>query len=347
MINVNERYMMQALELAKLGWGKTSPNPMVGCVIVLNGEIVGKGYHHKAGEAHAEVNAISDAGEFTNGAAAYVTLEPCSTTGRTGPCTQALIDAGISKVFIGSLDPNPEHAGRGVKILQNAGIEVNHGIIEQECLKHNEAFFKWIQYKTPFVLLKMAMTLDGKIATKDGQSQWITSSVARSRVQKLRQWSDAIMVGGETVRKDHPSLTVREIENWPCQPERIVISRSLTNEDALKLMPCGVKPSVYSPSSKTDWKQLMKTLGGENITSLLIEGGGELAASALEAGVVDKVEFHIAPKILGGKDSRSVIGGVNPSNLSESLMLEDVETFSLGCDIAISGYIKTTESNTN
>ena len=339
MTKLDEKWMKYALELAQKKKKKTSPNPMVGCVLVGDGKVVGKGYHHRAGEAHAEVNAIADAGELSRSATAYVTLEPCSTTGRTGPCTQALIDAGVSKVIIGSLDPNPSHAGRGVKILKDAGIEVKVGILEKKCLKLNEAFFKWISKKTPFVLLKMAMTLDGKIATKDGQSQWITGSVARNRVQSLRQWSDAIMVGGETVRRDKPSLTVRNVSDWPCQPRRIVISRSLNASEVENLMPKGNKPIVYSLSNNDDWNALMLKLGAQNVTSLLIEGGGELAASALAAGIVDKVEFHIAPKILGGKDSRTVIGGINPSNLSESLMLESIETFQLGCDIAITGYL--------
>lgn len=335
----DKKWMLKALDLAQLGWGRTSPNPMVGCVLISDDNVVGMGYHHKAGEAHAEVNAIADAGELAYKSTAYVTLEPCSTTGRTGPCTQALIDAGVSKVVIGSLDPNPNHAGRGVKILEEAGIEVISGVLETECLKLNEAFFKWISKKTPFVLLKMAMTLDGKIATRDGQSQWITSSVARSRVQTLRQWSDAIMVGGETVRNDKPSLTVRAVKDWPCQPERIIVSRSLTASEAEELMPKGNKPMVFSLSNKAEWDALMIKLGSQNITALLIEGGGELAASALEAGIVDKVEFHIAPKILGGKDSRTVIGGNNPTNLSESLILDNMETFQLGCDIGITGYL--------
>jgi len=331
--------MRRSLDLAQKAWGLTSPNPMVGCTIVKDGELVGEGYHHKAGEAHAEVNAIADAGSFAHGAIAYVTLEPCSTTGRTGPCTQALINAGIVKVVIGSLDPNPDHAGRGVRILEDAGIEVVVGILESECLQMNEAFFKWISQNKPFVILKMAMTLDGKIATKDGQSQWITGPVARERVQKLRQWSDAIMVGGETVRSDRPSLTVRNVEDWPCQPKRIVASKSLTESDAAALVPPGNEPMVVSASTKEEWEHILLDLGSMDVTSLLIEGGGELAASALQAGVVDKVEFHIAAKILGGKDSRTVIGGVNPSNLSESLMLEDVSTFKLGDDIAVTGYI--------
>ena len=334
-----EKWMAVALDLAARAWGQTTPNPMVGCVIVNDEQLVGEGYHHKAGGPHAEVNAIADAGDQANGATAYVTLEPCCTTGRTGPCTSALINAQISRVIIGSLDPNPTHAGRGVEILAKAGIDVSYGVLEQDCLLLNEAFFKWILEKKPFVLLKMAMTLDGKIATKDGQSQWITGPDARSRVQKLRQWSDAIMVGGETVRSDSPSLTIREIEDWPYQPQRIIISRVMSVDDAEQLMPKGNKPQVYNPETKDQWNQLLLDLGSQNIMAVLVEGGGELAAAALEAGIVDKVEFHIAPKILGGKNSRPVIAGINPTHLSEALSLVNVKNFSLGNDFAISGYI--------
>ncbi len=336
----NIKYMSHAIELAKMAWGKTTPNPMVGAVIVRDGEIVGEGYHHKAGEAHAEVNAIADAGENCKGAVAYVTLEPCSTTGRTGPCTLALINAGVTSVVIGSLDPNPNHAGAGVDILEKAGIKVSVGVLEGECLKLNEAFFKWISEKKPFVLLKMAMTLDGKIATESGQSQWITGEVARNRVQELRQWSDAVLVGGETVRKDKPSLSVRSIEDWPCQPQRVIVSRNLTKEQAVELLPEGSDPFVYSAADGNEWNELLLDLGKKDVMALLIEGGGELAASALEAGIVDKVEFHIAPKILGGKGSRTVIGGSNPHSLAEALMLEEVQNFQLGCDFAITGYVK-------
>jgi len=336
---IDIKWMVQALELAQKAWGMTAPNPMVGCVVVKSNTLVGRGYHHKAGEAHAEVNALRDAGDAARDAVAYVTLEPCSTTGRTGPCTQSLIDAGISRVVIGSLDPNPDHAGRGVAILEDAGIEVSIGVLEDRCLELNEAFFKWISEKKPFVLLKMAMTLDGKIATKEGQSQWITGADARGRVQHLRQWSDAIVVGGETVRRDKPSLTVRNVDDWPCQPKRVVVSRSLSVDDAVELMAEGNEPMVFAPSNNSEWDEMLLELGSQDVMGVLIEGGGELAASALEAGVVDKVEFHIAPKILGGRGSRTVIGGTNPSNLSEALGLERVKTFSLGCDFAFTGYV--------
>ncbi len=332
-------YMLEAIKEAKKGWGKTSPNPMVGAIIVKNNKVIGRGYHHKAGEAHAEINAIKDSKEETKNSTIYVTLEPCSTYGRTGPCTSAIIAAGIKKVVIGSTDPNPEHAGQGITILEKAGIEVIVDIEKEKCLKLNEAFFKWITTGTPFVILKMAMTLDGKIATESGQSQWITGEIARNRVQELRQWSDAIIVGGETVRKDKPSLIVRTPQNWNNQPRRIIISKSLTEADAQNLMLRTPQNPEIINLDKIDLSESIKKLGSENVTSILIEGGGEVASLAISSGIVDKIEFHIAPKILGGKNSRSVISGENPLSLAEAYNLKDISIEMLGEDISISGYL--------
>lgn len=332
-------HMLEALALAERAWGRTSPNPMVGSLIVKNGRIVGRGFHERAGAPHAEVNALKDAGDKAQGADLYVTLEPCSTTGRTPPCTEAIIKADVKKVFIGSLDPNPKHAGAGVDILRKAGIDVVSGIEEEKCRRLNEAFFKWIVTGKPFVLLKMAMTLDGKIATASGDSKWVTGPIARSRVQKLRQWCDAIMVGGETVRQDHPSLNVREPSDWPCQPRRFVASNKFSEKELFEIMPSGRKPELARPSSESAWNELLLRLGSENVTALLIEGGGELAASALSAGVVDKVEFHIAPKILGGRNSRAVVGGADPGALAKALELKEVSVEKLGADISVTGYL--------
>lgn len=338
-MTTHSHYMNRALELARKAWGCTSPNPMVGCVIVKDGLVVGEGYHHKAGEPHAEVNALADAGGKAQGATAFVTLEPCSSTGRTGPCTEALKKAGISHVVIGSLDPNPSHAGRGVRILEDAGVVVEYGVLESECLALNEGFFKWITTGKPFVILKMAMTLDGKIATEQGDSKWVTGEVARARVQELRRWADAVMVGGGTVRADKPSLTVRDIADWPHQPERIVVSSSLDIASCTAQMGEGKTPIILAPEDGDEWAEKMVELGEKGITTILIEGGGELAAEVLSAGVVDKVEFHIATKILGGRNSRPVVGGLNPLSLAESHQLKDVQTYMLGNDIAVSGYV--------
>lgn len=342
----DKKFMLRAIALAKRGFGKTSPNPLVGAVIVRNGRIIGEGYHKKAGTPHAEINAITDAGaKKCQGATIYVTLEPCSTTGLTPPCTAAIIAAKFAKVVIGCLDPNPAHAGQALKIFRKAMIETVVGIEEGKCLALNDAFFHWIQTGRPLVMLKMAMTLDGKIATAAGKSKWITGPVARQRVQELRKWADAIMVGGETVRKDKPSLNVRsaklpdcELRNWE-QPERIIASKSLTSEKAAKLLPTGKRPLVVKAKNRSEWLSVLKRLGKKNITALLLEGGGELAASLLQAGVVDKVEFHIAPKILGGEKSRPVIGGTDPASLADSLQLQDVIIKKLGDDICITGNL--------
>ena len=340
--NKDRSYMLEALGLARMGWGLTSPNPMVGAVIVRDGVIIGRGYHFRAGEPHAEINAFSDAarhGYDPKGATLYVTLEPCCTTGRTPPCTDAIIAAGIGRVVIGSLDPNPHHAGRGVELLEAAGIEVTVGVEQSACSELNQAFFKWISTGKPFVILKMAMTLDGKIATASGESKWITGPEARRRVQTLRRLSDAIMVGGETVRQDHPQLTVREPESWPRQPLRIIASRSMDDEEVASYFPDGNFERVELETNE-EWHSLLIRLGARNITCLLIEGGGELAAAAIDANAVDMVEFHIAPKLLGGRDSRPVLGGNNPESMEVARKLHNVKVTHYGEDIAISGRLE-------
>lgn len=334
----NPEYMLEALELAEKAWGQTSPNPLVGAVVVKNDEIIGRGYHHRAGEAHAEINALRDAGKKAKGADIYVTLEPCSTFGRTPPCTQAIIEAGIKRVFVGSVDPNPAHSGKGLEILESAGIKTEHGIEKEACDKINEAFFHWITTGRPFVILKMAMTLDGKIATADGESKWITGPAAREHVQHLRKWCDAIMVGGETLRKDNPGLIVRDIDGFWKQPLKLIASRSMTDGELAEYFPDG-SAHVISPGSPVEWLDLLLALGKENITALLIEGGGELAAEVLSAEIVDKIEFHIAPKILGGRNSRPVVGGESPLSLEDAKFLRDYKLEIVGDDIIVSGYI--------
>ncbi|MBR4416149.1 MAG: bifunctional diaminohydroxyphosphoribosylaminopyrimidine deaminase/5-amino-6-(5-phosphoribosylamino)uracil reductase RibD, partial [Victivallales bacterium] len=232
----DESYMKEALKEARKGWGLTSPNPMVGAVVVRDGVIVGRGYHHGAGLPHAEPNALADASEKTVGATLYVTLEPCCTFGRTPPCTEAIKKARIRRVVVGCTDCNPKHAGRGLTILKEVGIDVVSGVCEKECLELNAAFFWWISTGRPYVRLKMAMTLDGKIATAGGDSKWITGPSSRRYVQKLRRGSDAIMVGGETVRKDDPELIVREPKGWKRQPARIVWTSKPSLPEGCKLL---------------------------------------------------------------------------------------------------------------
>ena len=340
--NSDRSYMLEALGHARMGLGLTSPKTMVGAVIVRDGVIIGRGYHYRAGEPHAEINAFSDAarhGYDPKGATLYVTLEPCCTTGRTPPCTDAIIAAGIGRVVIGSLDPNPHHAGRGVELLEAAGIKVTVGVEQSACSELNQAFFKWISTGKPFVILKMAMTLDGKIATASGESKWITGPEARRRVQTLRRLSDAIMVGGETVRQDRPQLTVREPESWPRQPLRIIASRSMDDEEVASYFPDGNFERVELETNE-EWHSLLIRLGARNITCLLIEGGGELAAAAIDANAVDMVEFHIAPKLLGGRDSRPVLGGNNPESMEFARKLHNVKVTHYGEDIAVSGRLE-------
>jgi diaminohydroxyphosphoribosylaminopyrimidine deaminase/5-amino-6-(5-phosphoribosylamino)uracil reductase len=326
--------MRKALRLAKKAWGRTSPNPMVGAVVVRDGAEVGAGYHHKAGTPHAEPNALRAAGEQAQGATIYVTLEPCCTYGRTPPCTEAILKAGISRVVIGCVDPNPDHAGRGIEQLQAAGLEVTQGVLEAECLELNEAFFWWITHRRPFVLLKMAMTLDGKIATAGGQSQWITGPAARSRVQRMRQWCDAIMVGGETVRLDDPSLTVRSPKSWPCQPQPLIwTSRPLPSD--CQVAQRGAR--TVKPETAEEWVTLLDELGQEGVTALLLEGGGELAASALSARIVNRVAFFVAPKILGGRSSRPVVGGAERASLDEAWQLAQTHCERVGEDFLLQG----------
>ena len=340
-MNRDSEYMLEALTLARLGWGKTNPNPMVGAVIVKNGEIIGRGFHLKPGEAHAEINALSDVarhGFSAENSTLYVTLEPCSSYGRTPPCTDAIIAAKISKVVIGALDPNPKHAGKAVEILENAGIEVVCPVENLKCCDLNRHFFRWITSGKPYVLLKMAMTLDGKIATSNGDSRWVTGVEARKRVQQLRRLSDAVMVGGNTLRTDRPQLTVRDPENWENQPLRIVVSSSLKNNDLPDYFPDGRAEAVDLPDREA-WENYLLSLGERNVTMLLIEGGGVLAQAALDADVVDAVEFHIAPKLLGGSESIPVLGGKNPSLMAEALKLHRVSVEHYGDDIAVCGFL--------
>ena len=333
-------YMGEALDEARRGWGLTNPNPMVGAVVVKDGEVIGRGFHRGAGLPHAEIEALADVrkrGGDPAGAELYVTLEPCSTTGRTGPCTEAILAAGVKLVVVGAIDPNPRHAGRGIAILRDRGVTVETGVSERECSKLNYSFFKWIVTGRPFVTLKLATTLDGRIAASSGDSKWVTGEAARSRVQQLRRLADAIMVGGETLRRDAPRLTVREPAGWRRQPWRIVVTRDAELAAKLReIYPDGRGEAVDLPDASA-WDAFLLELGRRNMIDLLIEGGGELAASALAAHAVDRAEFHVAPKILGGRDSRPAVGGASPELMAMARTLRNVEVARLGDDVMISG----------
>lgn len=364
---MKEGYMKLALELAKKGIGRVHPNPMVGAVIVKDGKILGQGYHKKCGEGHAEVNAFKDAeekNENVEGAEMYVTLEPCSHFGKTPPCADKIIEKKISKVFIGTLDPNPLVAGRGVKKLKDAGIYVEYGILESECYKLNEVFMKYIVKKEPFVVMKTGMSLDGKIATYSGESKWITEERSREDVHNLRNELTGIMVGINTVLKDNPQLTCRvnggrnpiriivdsnlkipmdcKIVNTAKEVETIIATTDKANLDKINsLEDKGVKIIVVpSKNGKVNLKELMTILGKLKIDSILLEGGGTLNFSALEEGIVDKVKIYIAPKIIGGKDSKTPIEGKGIDNLKDAFKITNLSVSTIGEDILVEGYVE-------
>jgi diaminohydroxyphosphoribosylaminopyrimidine deaminase / 5-amino-6-(5-phosphoribosylamino)uracil reductase len=356
-------FMRLALRLARRGYGRTSPNPMVGAVLVSGGQVVSQGWHHRAGDPHAEVEALRDAqrrGHRTKGASLYVTLEPCCTRGRTPPCTDAILAAGIRRVVAAATDPNPAHAGRGFRILRRAGIEVVAGLLAEEATRLNESFNHWIVHRTPFVTLKAAMTLDGKIATADGESKWITGEKARAFAMRLRRGADAILVGINTVLADDPSLTLRPVQG--SRLRRILLDarartplKSNVVTDALASLTTIVvgrsapRPRMEALAQKVrvlaapeaegriDLRWLLKRLGAESVTSLLVEGGGEVHASFLAEGLAQRVTFFYAPKILGGRDARKAVGG--DDSLKTLHRLHDVQWRRLGRDLCLMARI--------
>ena len=366
-------YMRLALRLARRGYGATSPNPMVGAVLVRAGQIIGRGWHPRAGESHAEIEALRDAlrrGKSPKGATLYVTLEPCCTHGRTPPCTDAILAAGIKKVVIGATDPNPHHRGRAFRLLARAGLEVLPGALAEECEHLNEAFNHWIVRGTPLVTVKAAMTLDGKIATATGESKWITGDKARAYGMKLRLGADAILVGINTVLADDPSLTVRTAQGPSShlrgqKPRRIVLDAHarlpcearLATDESARLTTVVVNKTVAnsrvtalekqvnvlrapSRNGKLDLLWLLKRLGSENVTNLLVEGGGEVNASFLLEGLAHRIAFFYAPRILGGRDSRKAVGGDGASRLDEIIDLTGVQWRRLGPDWLLMANVK-------
>lgn len=358
----DEFYMSEALRLAKNAMGRTSPNPLVGAVIVKEGRIIAEGWHRRAGTPHAEIHALNMAGELARGATVYVTLEPCSHYGRTGPCANALVEAGVAKVVVAMLDPNPKVAGRGVKILQDAGIEVVTGVLEQEAKQLNEVFLKWITQEMPFVALKTAMSLDGKIATATGQSQWITNEASRLRTHELRDIHDGIMVGINTALKDNPSLTTRLPGGRGKNPVRIVVdskgrlplesnlvrdgqartivavSEAARPQAVQALGEAGVQV-ICAGKDRVDLPQLLKKLAKMNICSILVEGGGQLNFSLLEAGLVDKVYAFIAPKLIGGRAALTPVEGAGFGELSQAVKLKEATTELIDGDILITANV--------
>lgn len=363
--SLDEKYMALALRLAAKARGRTSPNPMVGAVVVKAGRIIAQGHHKRAGLPHAEAVALRKAGKAARGATLYVTLEPCSHTNkRTPPCSPLVVSSGVRRVVIAMIDPNPRVSGGGVKALRKAGLEVQTGVLEAEARKLNEAFVKHITTGMPFVTLKIAQTLDGKIATVSGESKWITGEEARLAGRRLRDSHDAILVGVNTVLKDDPSLTARLPGGR--DPLRIVVDSRLrtpphakivaqassaktfiatlehaSKDRLVKLLEAGAEIILAkAKDGKVDLKHLLKTVGGYGVSSVLIEGGAEVNAAALQAGIVDKVVLFTAPMLMTGRDSLCSIGGVSPRKLSRALRLKDVSVEPVGDDLMIQGYLR-------
>jgi diaminohydroxyphosphoribosylaminopyrimidine deaminase/5-amino-6-(5-phosphoribosylamino)uracil reductase len=357
---MDKKYMELALELAIKGEGDVNPNPMVGAVVVKDGNIVGKGYHQYFGGPHAEVYALKEGGEECRGATIYVTLEPCSHYGKTPPCAEKIIEMGIKKCVIASLDPNPLVAGRGVKLMEAAGIEVEVGLMEKEALELNRVFMKYITTQIPFLFLKCAITLDGKIAARTGSSKWITNEISRDKVQKLRHRFMGIMVGANTLLKDNPRLTAR-IDGGK-DPYRIVIDPNLvtplesnfvsigdgksivvTSEDKRDsekvsfLEKMGVR-FAWLPGSVFSIKDILKKIGEFKIDSILLEGGSYLISKAFEDDAIDGGEIFIAPKILGDQEGIPFIKGFSFDSIEEAFELENVKFNQYGNNISVEFY---------
>ena len=363
----DEYFMKKALDLASKGQGETSPNPMVGAVIVKNGKLVGQGYHLSAGKAHAEVNAIDDAGIHAEKATLYVTLEPCNHHGRTPPCTEKILNAGIQRLVVAMEDPNPDVKGGGMAYLASRGITVTSGVLRAEAERQNEAFIKFVKKKQPFVTVKCAATLDGQIATRTGDAKWVTGETARQYVHCLRHWTDAILVGIGTVRTDNPRLTTRLQNKAGKNPIRIILDTNLTISEEADIVqstseaetwiisgkhPAGTQAKqkrlekagvrlIEAPLShgRVDLPQLMRLLGRKQITSLLIEGGGDIIASAVSAGIVDKLIFFYAPKLLGGNDGVPICRGKGPERMQAAWPVSGITVQRFDDDIMISGYL--------
>ncbi len=353
----DKEYMDLAIKLARAAEGQTSPNPQVGAVVVKDGQIIGMGAHLKAGEPHAEVHAIRMAGEKANGATLYVTLEPCSHFGKTPPCSNLVIESGIRKVFVASVDPNPLVGGAGIKKMQDAGIEVDVGLLEEEATALNKVFFHYISTGLPYVTLKSASSLDGKIATVTGESKWITGEEARKDVHQFRHTHDAILVGVNTVIKDNPSLTTR-LDTGGKNPIRVILDTTLrtpleaniVNDQAAetiivtgteanperveKFLGFGVEV-IKLETTKIRIADMLKKLGDQGITSLYVEGGAEVHGSFLKEKAFQRVITYIAPKLLGGKSAPTAYGGDGIARLEDTVPLGIIDVKQIGQDIRI------------
>jgi len=359
-----EQFMDRAVALARRGEGRTAPNPPVGAVLVKDGVIVGEGHHPAAGEPHAEIFALRAAGEKAHGADLYVTLEPCCHQGRTGPCTEALIAAGIKRVFFGAVDPNPRMAGQGLNQLREAGIEVVAGPLADDCRRLIAPFAKHVTSGRPYVILKVAMTLDGQTATSTGESQWISSPESRTLVHRLRDRADGVLVGAGTVLADDPQLTVRLAEGGR-NPARIILDGTLRTPAGARVFSAaspgrrllvtaadipadaagrhrekGVEiVGVPRRNGQLDLAAVMDALGACQLQCLLVEGGGGLSGALLRAGLVDRLMLFVAPLLLGGCDGRPLLEGAGVTRLADALRLNDLRISRVGCDVLLEGEV--------
>lgn len=365
-VNDSDRYMHLALDEARKGLGRTRPNPAVGAVIVRDGQVLGRGYHPAAGEPHAEIFALRDAGVDVSGATAYVTLEPCSHQGRTGPCADALIAAGIKRVVVGAVDPNPQVSGRGIERLRQAGVEVEVGVCGDDCQELIVPFAWHIRESTPFTIYKAAMTFDGQVATASGDSRWVSSEESRLRVHQLRDRVDAIMVGVDTIIADDPQLTTR-LPGGGRDPLRVVVDSGLRlplesrvvrqtssaatlvacttrapsqRVDALKNCGCEVL-RLPELAGRVDLRALWSELGGRELQYLLLEGGRTLARAALEAGLINRMQLYLAPKLLGGSGQAGLFSGQGCDLMRQARPLTDLRVETIGEDLLVTAEVIT------
>lgn len=365
--DADTRFMRRALTLARRAQGDTRPNPMVGAVLVRNGRILGEGWHHRAGQPHAEIEALRDAdrqGHSPRGATLYVTLEPCCTHGRTPPCTDAIVAAGIRRVVVAATDPNPAHAGHGFEILRSAGVHVEHGLLAQAATDLNAGFNQWIVHRTPLITLKAAFTLDGRIATSTGESKWITSPASRARVMQIRAAHDAILVGIQTVLADDPSLTIRQ-GSRERSPFRVILdSRARTPLTARVVSDANAASTIIvakstaparrvaelrrsvtvwldpSPSPRIDLNWLVRELGRFPVTSLLVEGGGEVHAGFLASRLAHRTAFFYGPKVVGGTTAPRGVAGEGFQSLESAPRLTGIRHRRLGDDLLVESRIE-------
>ncbi len=381
------KFMRRALILARRGMGRTTPNPCVGAVVVRNGVVIGEGWHRAAGFPHAEIEAIENARRKSfnvRGSTLYVTLEPCCTWGKTSPCTKTIVSEGIRRVIIGTRDPNPKHRGRGIRLLRKAGVELMENVLCEECERLNQMWNHWIVHQTPWVIAKCGMTLDGKIATVNGESRWITSQPSQRKAQHLRSRVDAVLVGVNTVLKDDPHLTVRYPRLLAVQPlcvildmhartppkagifgstpERVWIfvgwkaprrrverlQKNGANVVRTRNAECGtrsiqngkLKTQNLAPQRRVDLKAVLRVLGKAGVTSVLVEGGGEVLGSFFREKRIHEIVFFIAPMILGGRDSIKAVAGEGFPKWQKSLPLEDMRVHKIGSDLMVCAKVQ-------